>query len=156
MKKILSLFCLFIAIVVAGCSCSKSFTMDDNLYNNESETVFIDLATYEEYQALLDEKKSFAIYIYDPACAGCIAFSPILTEYLQDNNLKFYRITASVAKSKDSPVKEEFTGTPSVFLFNKGEYVTFLDVHSSKKLHINAFASKEGFGEWFTKYVNLK
>ena len=38
----------------------------------------------------------------------------------------------------------------------KGEYVTFLDSHSSEDLHKNAFKTTDGFDKWFTKYVILK
>jgi thiol-disulfide isomerase/thioredoxin len=156
MKKIISVFTLLLAFVFAGCSCSKPFYLDDNLYNNESEVVFIDLNTFDEYQELIDSKKSFAIYVYEPGCGGCIAFTPVLTEYLKENNLTFYRIHVAIAKSQEGPIKENMEGTPSVFLFEEGEYVTFLNSRSSKEIQIEAFKSTAGFEKWFTKYVKIK
>ena len=156
MKKIMAFFTLLFTVIFAGCGCSKPFSLEENLYNNESETVFIDLETFDEYQKLIDDKKSFAIYVYEPSCGGCIAFSPILTEYLQENDLAIYRINVSVAKSEDGIIKDEMEGTPALFLFNNGEYVTFLNSRSSKNIEKEAFKSVDGFEKWFTKYVIVK
>ena len=157
MKKLISFLMLIMSFIFAGCSCSVDpFYMDDNLYNNTSDLVFIDLATYDEYKALLDADKSFAIFVHEESCGGCIAFTPVLTKYLQDKDLSMYRINVSVAKSQNSPIKEHMSGTPAVFLFDKGEYVTFLDSHSEDDLHKNAFKSTDGFDKWFTKYIILK
>ena len=156
MKKLIAFLTLILSFTFVGCGCSKPFYMEDNLYNNTTETVFIDLATYDEYQALLDGKKSFAIFVHEESCGGCIAFTPILTKYLQDNDLYMYRINVGIAKSKNSPIKENMSGTPAVFIFEEGEYVTSLDSHSSKDIQKNAFKPTDGFNKWFTKYINLK
>lgn len=157
MKKLISFFTLVLSFILVGCGCSPDpFYMEENLYNNQTSTVFIDLATYDEYQDLVNGKKSFALYVYEESCGGCIAFSPVLKEYLDSKNLAIYRINVGIAKSKDNVIKQEMEGTPAIFLFNKGEYVTFLDSHSSKDLHKNAFKTTDGFDKWFTKYVILK
>ena len=155
MKRLFKLFSLTLVLMLAGCSCFvKPIEMEDSMYNNHSEEVFVDLKTFDEYKNLLDNKKSFVIYVYEESCGGCIKFSPVLKEYLKSENLKIYRIDVTVAKSKDSPIKEEMKGTPAVFVFDKGEYVTFLNSH--KKKHTEAFKTATAFGEWFTKYVTLK
>jgi hypothetical protein len=154
MKKIIAFLTLILSFTLTGCS--KPFYMEDDLYKGNIDNVFIVLDTYEEYEALIDSKKSFALYVYEESCAGCIAFTPVLTKYLLDNNLVFYKINVGIAKSQEGIIKDTMEGTPAVFLFNEGEYVTFLDSHSSKKVEKNAFKTPEGFGEWFTKYVNLK
>ena len=79
-----------------------------------------------------------------------------MQEYLDSKNLAIYRINVGIAKSKDNVIKQEMEGTPAIFLFNKGEYVTFLDSHSSEDLHKNAFKTTDGFDKWFTEYVILK
>ena len=60
----------------------------------------------------------------------------------------------SIAIEEIEDLKEEMEGTPAVFVFDKGEYVTFLNSH--KKKHTEAFKTASAFGEWFTKYVTLK
>lgn len=155
MKRLFKLFSIALILVLSGCSCfTKPIEMEESMYNNQTEEVFVDLTTFEEYQKLRDDKKSFAIYVYEESCYGCIKFSPILIEYLKSENLKIYRIDVSIAKSKDSPIKKEMEGTPAVFIFSEGEYITFLDSHNKK--HTEAFKTPTAFGEWFTKYVVLK
>ena len=79
-----------------------------------------------------------------------------LTNYLKEKNLSFYRINVGIAKSVDNDISKNMKGTPAVFLFDQGKYITFLDSHSEKELHVKAFESKDGFNTWFTKYVILK
>lgn len=58
-------------------------TSDDE-YENLGEI------TYDQYQCLYDSEEPFALILAQTTCSYCLAYKPIIDEYVGDNNLPIY------------------------------------------------------------------
>ena len=124
------------------------FYLEDKYYDS-SEFIEIDKSDLEK---LIDDKESFALFIYQPACVTSANFEKNLTEFSKDNNLTIYKIAFS--NIKDTSLSKYIKYYPSFAIFNKGNIISYLDANSDKDLKY--YKSKKDFTDWFTNYVLLK
>ena len=148
-KFLVILFC----VLLVGCSCKKDikpFRLEDKYYTS-SEKGLVELESYDDIEMLMDEKESFAIYVYTPGCTSCAAFKPVLDKYINDNNLKFYTISYPILKESNNPIKDLVKFAPSVIIYNEGKLVAYLDTTDDD--HTDYFKNVDNFGKWFETYV---
>ncbi|HZJ89215.1 MAG TPA: thioredoxin family protein [Bacilli bacterium] len=107
--------------------------------------------TKEEFNDLLTAKDSFIIYQYLESCMACYQFTPVLNEFILDQEITVLKINAF--SGGETILKNYATIVPTLFLFEKGGYVTHLD--PTKSEHAGAFTSASGLTLWLEKYVNL-
>lgn len=101
---------------------------------------------------LIQDKKSFGLFISQPSCQASEDFEQYLADFTETYNLKFYKINFS--NLKDSNIIPELRFYPSFAIFYEGEVVDFLAADSDEDAA--AYTSVDGFKDWFTKYVKLE
>ncbi|MDD6272464.1 MAG: thioredoxin domain-containing protein [bacterium] len=145
MKKVL-LFIIPIFLLF-GCTNSKPFYLDDEFYNSNEITDI----TSEEFKKYINDKKSFAIFIYTEGCFSCFDFKKVLDEFQEKYNIRLYAMNAS--EMKKTEIYNYVKYSPSIILYNKGDMVSYLDAESNDDKEY--YESTEGLYKWFTKYIIL-
>lgn len=146
-NKFLVFIILLICFLCSGCG-SKTFKLNDEYYGT-SKFIEID---YEEYDKLIEEKKSFAIFIYQPLCAASASFKEVLTEYSNNNKITFYKMTQT--NMKKSKLGEDVKYYPSLVIIKDGVVVDYLDANSEED--VDYYSNTTDFNTWFTSYVELE
>lgn len=138
---------LLIMLLCTACG-NKTFMLEEKYYG-ESKFVEID---NEDYDKLISDKESFAIFIYQPLCAASSSFKEVLTEYSNTKGVVFYKMTQT--KMKESKLGETLKYYPSLVIVKDGKVVDYLDANSSDDTRY--YQNAENFNNWFTTYVKLK
>ena len=138
---------LLIMLLCTACG-NKTFMLEEKYYG-ESKFVEID---NEDYDKLISDKESFAIFIYQPLCAASSSFKEVLTEYSNTKGVVFYKMTQT--KMKESKLGETLKYYPSLVIVKDGKVVDYLDANSSDDTRY--YQNAENFNNWFTTYVELK
>lgn len=126
----------------------QKFYLEDKYYTDGS---FIDIET-DKLNDLINNKESFALFIYQPACVTSSDFEQTLHDFITNNNIKVYKIAFS--NIKETTLSKSIKYYPSFVIFNKGKMVDYLDAESDNDLKY--YESKDEFQNWFTSYVLLK
>lgn len=153
-KIIISLTTLFILaiiitiIILTTSKNEKPFYLENSYYGANSMTE-IEL---EELNSLVNNKESFAVFVYQPMCVTSSDFEKVLNEFLEDKDLSIYKIAFS--SIKDTKLGKLIKYYPSFIIYNKGKIVDFLE--ANKDEDVNYYTSKDGFESWITKYIKLK
>ena len=151
MKKVFSLLAVSI-LLVTGCSSQEqqknSFYLDKEMYENGT---FINIEALD-LEEMIEQKKSFALFIYQPLCTTSSNFEEILTKYIQENNVTIYKIPFS--EIKNTSLSKKIKYYPSFAIYEKGKVVDYLDAKSDEDL--NVYKTSNGFNNWFTEYVKIK
>lgn len=145
MRKLLLI--TFMLIILTGCS-NKKFNLEEEHYNNNDR---LDINS-KEYKDLINDKKSFTLFVYTPGCISCIETEKVLREFQDENNIFIYTIEAS--QMKETKLSKHIKYTPSVILINKGKVISYLDASSDEDKPY--YETLDGFKEWFSKYIILK
>lgn len=123
-----------------------SFYLDDKYYGeNKITEIGID-----EFNNLIDNKESFVVFVYQPACSTSAEFEEVVTDFLEQNQISIYKIKFSEIYENVNFLKFY----PSFIIYKKGKMVDFLE--ADKDSDLKYYQSVDGFTEWFTKYVKLK
>lgn len=154
MKKKVLLIILIVLIVLSFLVTiilkqnNKPFYLEDSYYgiNNVTEI------NVDELNELINNKKSFAVFVYQPMCITSCDFEKVLDEFLEEEKISIYKIAFS--DIKDTEIGKSVKFYPSFIIYNNGNMIDFLE--SNKDEDVNYYTSKEGFKKWFTKYVKLK
>ncbi len=152
-KVIICLSILFVLtiIVVTFFTTKKNeepFYLENNYYG-VSNMVEIKI---DELNQLIDDKKSFAVFVYQPKCIVSSDFENVLSEYLEDNQVSIYKIAFS--SIIDTNIGESVKYYPSFIIYKEGKMIDFLE--ADKDEDVEFYTSKEGFEKWFTRYVKIK
>lgn len=153
MKKIL--LALLFVFCVTGCTNRiEKFCLSDEFYTLENRGLKT-IQSYNEIAISIENQKSFAVYVFLEGCTTCAQFRPILSDYLDKNNLMFYAISYNVIQNvkEENDIEKHVKYAPSVVLFKEGMYVTCLD--ATKDAHTSYYKTIEGFSNWFTTYVEI-
>lgn len=142
------LLLLSIIVVVIKQSPMHQFYLEDKYY---SDSKFIEIET-NDLNKLINNKESFVLFIYQPACITSSNFEQILYDYLETNHISIYKIPFS--DIKNTTLSKSVKYYPSFAIFNNGKLIDYLDANSDEDLEY--YESKEGFEKWFTNYVLLK
>lgn len=134
-----------LVVVAAVVFWPRTFRLSDNYYNGSGFTEI----TSEELSELIMQKKSFAVFVYQPGCITSEDFEENLTNFSKKEQVKFEKIKFSEAKS--SGLIEGLRYYPSVALYRDGELVTFL--RTDRNDDMSAYDSEDGFATWWHKYV---
>ena len=146
MRKLLILALFSLLLVGCGNKQEKFFLEDKYYQDNTMNELNVD--TFSE---LLENKESFAVFIYQPLCATSSRFEKVLNEVLEEYQISFYKMSFSDMKKTD--LADDIKYYPSFALYHDGEFVDALDANSDQDT--DYYKSVEGFLEWFNSYVNL-
>lgn len=152
-KIIIYLSILFVLIITTVTSLitnksEKKFYLEDSYYETNNMTEI----KIDELNQLIDDKKSFAVFIYQPMCVTSSDFENILSEYLEENHISIYKIAFSNIKNTD--IGKSVKYYPSFIIYNKGRMIDFLE--ANKDEDVDFYTSKEGFEKWFTSYIKIR
>lgn len=139
---------LLVASLVLFLLNNRTFSLEKKYYGNSE---FIEL-TISEYDKLIEDKESFAIFIYQPLCTTSYEFNKVLTEFANKNQISFYKMAFS--DMKKTSLKEEVKYYPSFVIIKNGKVVDSLDANSDED--VDRYKKIDAFKEWFTSYVKLK
>ena len=153
MKKRYLLITLFVL-----CSCQNNqnslpFKLEDKYYTKENKGL-VEINDINLFKNLEKNNESFGVYIYLSGCLTCQKFKPILTEFLDINNIQLYSISYTLIKESKNTLHSNIEYAPSVALFNDGKLITYLD--SINNDHIEYYENLDGFTSWFTNYVEIQ
>ena len=150
MKKLIVFSLIIIScILLVGCNKRQNtFSLNEEYYKNSS---FNELNN-DTFTDLISNKKSFAIFIYQPLCSTSNEFNKVLTEFANQYQISFYKM--SFTDMKKTELKAHIKYYPSLVIFHKGEIVDYLDANSDS--HSEYYKSVEGFRKWFSGYVSIK
>lgn len=141
--------CFFLFFCIVGCTAQQQKFALEKEYYETSELVELDLKTYEK---LVKEKKSFALFIYQPLCTTSDAFKKIVEEFSATYQLKIYQMPFSVVK--ESNLEKEIQYYPSFIIFHDGKIIDFLE--ADKEEDKDRYQNLDAFHDWFTRYVTLE
>lgn len=139
---------LLVASLVLFLLNNRTFSLEKKYYGNSE---FKEL-TISEYDKLIEDKESFAIFIYQPLCTTSYEFNKVLTEFANKNQISFYKMAFS--DMKKTSLKEEVKYYPSFVIIKNGKVVDSLDANSDED--VERYKKIDAFKEWFTSYVKLK
>lgn len=151
-KKVLILGLSIVAIIIIGIFLfnilGKNFKLE-NKYYGKSEITEINIKTLNK---LVDNKESFAVFVYQPMCIVSSDFENVLNEFISENSISIYKI--AFFDLKDTKQGKNIKYYPSFIIYKKGKQIDFLD--ANKDEDTKYYSSVDGFKEWFTKYVKLE
>ena len=90
---ILTIVITAVAILIVNKN-KKPFYLDSNYYGTDS----IKEIRIDELNRLIDNKKSFAIFIYQPKCITSFDFENVLNEFIEEEKISIYKIAFSDIK----------------------------------------------------------
>lgn len=154
-KKIISIIGMAIAalIVLGGLifltvGMRYPFSLSEEYYS----TTEVDKINYAELENLITDKKSFAVFVYQPLCETSASFEEVLDDFQTKNAIGFYKI--AFADLKDTALGDKIKHYPSFVVFKKGELMEYLDAEADEDKEY--YQTEDSFEKWFKKYVNLK
>lgn len=124
----------------------KTFSLSAEYYN--SDTNFQQISV-EQLEDLIAEHKSFAVFVYQPACRTSEEFEKILNDFSTQHHIKFLK--TPFANLKTSGLIPDLKYYPSMLLYHDGKLVTFLRADSDEDLKV--YQDPNAFADWWEKYV---
>lgn len=144
MKKVIIL--LFFIMLVSGCK-SNTFSLDSEYYKS-NEFILINDTLFNN---LIDNNKSFIVFVYDDSCITCKNFNEVLQEFIDKENISIYKL--SYKDMKNTILKKDIKYYPSLAIFNNGKLVNYLDAFDNNDTKY--YKSYENVKIWILKYVNI-
>lgn len=123
----------------------RTFALDDNYYGREGLSE-IDIDTMRQ---MIDEHKTFAVFIYQTSCSTSENFEKVLEEFSTRNQIAMEK--TSFVEAKNSGLVGELKYYPSFAIYHNGELVDFLDADSDEDTEY--YRTVEGFTKWWQQYV---
>lgn len=123
----------------------KAFRLEEELYGT-SEAIDINK---DEYEKLINEKKSFVVMVDKPDCYTTADMRKRMAEFPDDMQFKYYRIMWSQAK--ESSLHEHVKFVPSVAIVRAGKVVDFLDADSDEDTA--KYNDAQALQDWIREYV---
>ncbi len=138
------------AIIIVALICGfifwpRKFQLDTAYYGKSG----LHEISVAELQQLIDEKKSFGLFIYQSSCESSANFEKVLTEFSEQNQIQLEMTSFSYVRK--SGLVGDLKYYPSFALYHDGKLVTFLDADSDSD--ISYYQSVAEFTEWWKKYV---
>jgi thiol-disulfide isomerase/thioredoxin len=147
MIKRLSL--LLFLLILSACNSNeiKPVELDPSTY---LKAELIEFSTYEELEDKISSGDSFVLYVYTSNCDVCMAFKPVINQFIEEREITIYSIENSIIKN-NSWLDKQVGKVPTVLIINKEKRIAQLDPNDGE--HTSYFESSEGFGVWFDKFV---
>src|SRR5574344_925592 len=140
MKKKLLLAILFL-ILLTGCGKQK-VSLETKYYKNNNG--FME-TNANEIKNLENKKETFALFVYNNYCNLQIPCEDIFSEFLNKNQISFYKITFEEFKTTD--LYETILYAPSVIIISKSKIIAYLDANKDEDV--------DEFTIWFKTYVKI-
>jgi len=109
MKKFVFVLCLCITLLLTGCG-SKSLSTYTEI-------------SYDEFNRMVDDKKSFPLVIGSSTCSACSVFKPTMESFIKKYQVEVFYIDLSKLSEDDSNKLSSvinFKSTPTTVFFKDG------------------------------------
>ena len=136
---------LSIALVLVGLFGQYSFRLNDEYYNNSEQ---IDI-TSEEYNELIDDKKSFILFIDQTNCITANGLRDMFNRFTTEHPIQILRIMWP--ETAETNLRDSVHYFPSVVLINNGKIVDALQADSDE--YTKYYNSYDDFSGWLTKNI---
>lgn len=144
MKKYIILI-VILSFFIVGCS-EKKFYLSGEYY--KSDVIEIN---NNELDKLLNNDKSFILFVYNPFCNFKVSCEEVFTNTLRDENITLLKIPFDSFKSSKFYKKVKYG--PSILIVNNGKLVKYLDASDDNDYDI--YQDEEKFKEWLSLYIYL-
>lgn len=146
------LYLLIAPLLLSACGLSTTQTneriwLSAEFYQNPSH---IEITSSDDYQSLVDEKKTYILYIYNPSCYACGLFYPHLQSFVTNEKIAIHQMTTSVLSNTN--LGSVFNYTPSLGIFEEGQFYALLDPTNADDEA--AFTSTSALTSWIYRYIN--
>ena len=131
---------------------SGSSKRDPEAVTNENS--FIKIADNEELRKVLNDNKNVFIHVYLPGCSSCAKFLPVVEKFQELNDLEIYSVALKDIWYEDNPIKDKVQYTPSLFYFEDGKVIGYLDPTSDEDLKY--YQSVEELSNWASQFIEVK
>ena len=123
---------------------------DENEVAALTDGDFIELLTPERYQELIQQGKSFAVFIDQDGCTTADRVRQFVTDYSKDTGVKLYRMM--FADVKETELKGQVKYYPSLVVVSKGAPVKWLEADS--EADADAYNDYDAFKDWISDIIN--
>ena len=123
----------------------KTFRLEEELYG-KSEAIDI---SKDEYEKLIEEKKSFVVMVDKPDCYTTADMRKRMSEFPDDMQFRYYRIMWTQAK--ESSLHEYVKYVPSVAIIHNGSVVDFLNADSDEDTA--KYNDAQALQDWLKEYI---
>lgn len=141
------IFVLLTFLLIKKENKNEIFSLDERYYGtntlNEIET--------KDLNELIDEKKSFALFIYQPLCDTSSKFESILKKFQETTPISFYKIKFTLIKNTN--LEKYIKYYPSFIIFKDGKIIDYLEADNDEDIDI--YNSEEAFKTWLSNYIKL-
>ena len=148
-KFVVILGAVFLAIGAVGliitALSNQKFSLDSDQLGS---TEYIDI-TGEEYEKLLNEKKSFLVFVDQSGCITAEGLRKNLEEIQEERKFKVYRIMFSDAR--ETSMSEYVKFYPSLVIVGQGEIKSWLKADSDEDTE--RYKTKVDLEDWLNKYI---
>ena len=144
MKKYIILI-VMLSFFIVGCS-EKKFYLSGEYY--KSDVIEIN---NNELDKLLNNDKSFILFVYNPFCNFKVSCEEVFTNTLKNENITLLKIPFDNFKSSKFYKKVKYG--PSILIINNGKLVKYLDASDDNDYDI--YQDEEKFKKWLSLYIYL-
>ena len=114
----------------------------------------IEIETVEDLNSLINNKKTFLLYVYLPGCVSCASFKPIVEEFMEVNEITIYELNYKEVEDKDNIIKQSINYAPSLFIFEEGKLLSYLDPVSDNDKE--KYQNTENLSNWINEYIDVE
>ena len=132
---------------VAGWFDDNKITIDAEYYN-AVEPGLVDLSK-EEYEKLIEEKKSFMVFVDQSGCKTADKVRGFVENYAKEQGMKVYKMMFSDVK--ESSMHDYVKYYPSVVLVSHGKPMVWLRADADEDA--DAYNEEDAFQEWVGRYL---
>ena len=153
MKKITSIICLIIFIIVIICliifgSKNGKFYLEDKYYNDKGMVEI----NNKQVTKLIKDKQSFILFSYNNFCSFSKPCDDVFEKASKDKEIEILQIPFDEFKKTSLYKKVKYA--PSIIIINKGKIVDYLDAESDSDKDL--YQDEDLFYKWLSKYVYMK
>ena len=136
---------VILGIIAISFHATKKFYLDKEYYNDKGLTEI----EYAEVKSLLDNKKTFILFVYNNFCQFSVPCENIFKETAIKNGIEIKQIPFQEFKKVDLYKKVKYS--PSIIIIKNGKIVDYLN--ASKDEDIDKYQDSNEFESWLKKYV---
>ncbi len=111
----------------------------------------IGMVTTDDLRTMIDDKKSFLLFVSQPGCQAAEKLRGILQELIAEYPIQFFEI--SFSDLKESGLASEVRFYPSLMVYRQGQLADFLNANDNADTE--AYNSLDGLKKWLTDIVIL-
>lgn len=144
MRKCIILI-IILSVFIVGCS-EKKFYLSGEYYKSDVLEIKND-----ELSKLIDNEKSFILFVYNPFCNFKISCEEVFVNTLKEENITLLKIPFDSFKLSKFYKKVKYG--PSILIIKNGKLFKYLD--ASDDNDYNMYQDEDKFKEWLSLYIYL-